>query len=98
MLCFDWGESIFQVKDAKKEAKEKVQKENEKKQYVDADTRELLSKSEFKRRKKVKKKKEDDEKNNVGKKSNTTEEDENKKGKKENEEELDPWRWKPLIS
>ena len=57
MLCFDGGESKFQVKEIKKETKEKDQKEDDKKQYVDADTRELLSKSEFKRRKKWKRKK-----------------------------------------
>ena len=52
MLCLDGDESKFQVKETKKETKEKAQNEDDKKQYVDDDTRELLSKSEFKRRKK----------------------------------------------
>ncbi len=86
-------EPAEETNEVKKETKEKDQNEDDKKQYVDPDTGEQLSKSEFKRRQKMKKKKEDEEKKKAGKKSTPTEEGENKKGKKEEEEELDPTKY-----
>ena len=81
-------ENIQEEKDEKKEVKEA---EDDKKQYTDPDTGEIISKSEFKKRQKMKKKKEDEEKKKADKKAKATEAGD-KKGKVD-EEELDPTKY-----
>ena len=75
-----------------KKKEEINQNEDDKKQYIDPDTGEQLSKSEFKRRQKMKKKKEDEEKKKADKKAKASEGGENKKSKQD-EEELDPTKY-----
>ena len=79
--------------DEKEEKENEISNQNDedKKQYVDPDTGEQLSKSEFKRRQKMKKKKEDDDKKKADKKAKVKEGGDSKA--KKDEEELDPTKY-----
>jgi lysyl-tRNA synthetase class 2 len=79
-------------KKQKEETPNQTQNEDDKKQYVDPDTGEQLSKSEFKKRQKMKKKKEEEEKKKADKKAKAAESGDTKKGKLD-EEELDPTKY-----
>ena len=89
---------IFETKteEEKKEKnvpeKNKNENNDDKKQYTDPDTGEIISKSEFKKRQKMKKKIEDEEKKKALKKAKESESG-NAKNKKPDEEELDPTKY-----
>ena len=78
--------------ETKIENKKETQTQNEDKQYIDPDTGEQISKSEFKRRQKMKKKLEDEKTKKADKIAKAVESgDPNKK--KQVEEELDPTKY-----
>ena len=84
------NESNLEEKEEKEKEKEK-EADDDKKQYIDPDTGEQISKSELKKRQRMKKKKEDDEKKKADKKAKNAEKGDNKSSKQE--EELDPTKY-----